>query len=76
MDPSLNHKFDSYNRAVWPIGEKYPTSPCIKEKQRLMNDPSKMYTDCVNRRCKKEKDEFINPNSFLKKIEMIFQTTF
>jgi len=59
MDPKLNYKFDAYNHAVWLLGDKYPTSPCIRDKQHLLNDPSIMYTACVNRRCKKEKDVFI-----------------
>ena len=59
MDPKLNYKFNAYNQALWPLGEKYPTSPCIRDKQQLMNDPSIMYASCVNRRCKKEKDVFI-----------------
>jgi hypothetical protein len=58
MDPKLNYKFDAYNKAVWPLGDKYPTSPCIRDKQHLLNDPSIMYNACVNRRCKKEKDAF------------------
>ena len=59
MDPKLNYKFNSYNQASWPLGEKYPTSPCIRDKQHLINDPSIIYNACVNRRCKKEKDAFI-----------------
>lgn len=63
MDPELNHKFDAYNKAVWPLGEKYPTSPCIKEKQKLINDPTAIFTECMRQKCKKERDEFYKPNS-------------
>ena len=56
MDPTLNYKFDAYNQASWTLGDIYPTSQCIRDKQHLMNDPSNMYAACVNRRCKKEKD--------------------
>lgn len=61
MNPKLNYKFNAYNQVSWPLGEKYPTSPCIEDKQHLINDPSIMYAACVNRRCKKEK-EFLKPN--------------
>ena len=55
MNPKLNYKFNAYNQVSWPLGEKYPTSPCIEDKQHLINDASIMYAACVNRRCKKEK---------------------
>jgi hypothetical protein len=58
QDPKLNYKFDAYNQATWPFGDKYPTSPCIEEKQHLMNDPSFKYQKCMRHKCKNEREEF------------------
>ena len=71
-DETMNYKFDKYNQVKisydfnpmhFPYN-KIKTSPCIIEKDKLLNDPVIPVRNCLYKHCKKEQSEYLGNARF------------